>query len=138
MAVNKRKRSVRLRGSRTHGWGTKKHRGSGNRGGKGNAGAGKRAKQKKISTLQEFGNAYFGKYGFKTHHKQRVRAINISELFRFNKKQIDLSNEGYDKLLGGGNVEIPYQVTVKAASKKAVEKIEGAGGSVALPTKKRE
>ena len=39
-----RKKNTRQRGSHTHGWGAKKkHRGAGNRGGRGNAGSGPRA-----------------------------------------------------------------------------------------------
>ena len=50
MTVNKRKKNSRQRGSHTHGWGAmKKHRGAGNRGGRGAAGSGKRADSKKPS-----------------------------------------------------------------------------------------
>ena len=43
MTHNKRKKNSRQRGEWTHGWGAKKkHRGAGHRGGRGNAGSGKR------------------------------------------------------------------------------------------------
>ena len=54
MTVNRRKKVVKQRGSHTHGWGSKKkHRGAGNRGGRGMAGSGKRADQRKPSILKE-------------------------------------------------------------------------------------
>ena len=55
MVVNKRKKFSRQRGGHTHGWGSKKkHRGSGNRGGKGMGGTGKRADQVKTLIWKEF------------------------------------------------------------------------------------
>ena len=51
MTVNRRRKRVRQRGSKTHGWGAKKkHRGKGNRGGKGMAGSGKRADSKSLQS----------------------------------------------------------------------------------------
>ena len=48
MTYNKRKKNTRMRGGTTHGYGSmKKNRGAGNRGGRGNAGSGKRADSKK-------------------------------------------------------------------------------------------
>ena len=64
MTVNKRTKSSRDRGSKTHGCGSmKKRRGAGNRGGRGMAGTGKRADQNKPSIWKN--KKYFGKYGFK-------------------------------------------------------------------------
>ena len=80
MVVIKRKKSVKQRGSRTHGWGAgKKHRGAGHRGGKGNAGSGKRGQQKlskfhalKIKTLRK---------RIKHPHIKRIKSvINIQQL----------------------------------------------------------
>ena len=66
MVVHKQKKNKRMRGAKTtHGYGAKKkHRGSGNKGGKGMAGSGKRADQKKTMILKVFGNEYFGRHGF--------------------------------------------------------------------------
>ncbi len=48
------KKNKRQRGLSSHGWGhKKKHRGAGNRGGKGMAGTGKRADTKKPSIINE-------------------------------------------------------------------------------------
>ena len=63
MVVRKRKKNSRQHGSTTHGWGAmKKHRGAGNRGGRGLAGTGKRADQMKPLHWKE---RYFGKLGFR-------------------------------------------------------------------------
>lgn len=129
----KKVRKIRkFRGSTTHGWGAKKrHRGEGTRGGRGMAGAGKRAKQKKISILKQFGTAYFGKHGFRRPQKVLTseKAINICDL-DFKETKIDLNKLGYTKLLGKGKPSQKYDITVKSCSKKAKEKIEKAGGKV--------
>ena len=75
MTVNKRKKISRYRGSMTHGGGSKKkRRGSGNRGGKGLAGSGKRSDSKKPSLWKE---KYFGKFGFVSKNKSTINAVNI-------------------------------------------------------------
>ena len=125
-----------MRGSKTHGWGAmKKHRGAGNRGGRGMAGSGKRAKQKKISILKEYGKDYFGKKGFKRPQKviKKIKAINISDLSKFKQTTLDLTKLGYDKLLGTGTTKTKYNLIVKSCSKSAKKKIEFAGGSVKTP-----
>lgn len=149
MTVNKRKKDSRQRGSKTHGWGAmKKHRGSGNRGGKGNAGSGKRADSKKPSF---WNRPYFGKFGFKSKSKDsKGRCINLSVLSdtagrMIDKKQaiekdgmviIDLNSVGISKLLGSGTITKKFKITVLRASARAIEKVEGAGGSVTLLTQK--
>ena len=65
MPVNKRTKLSRYRGSHTHGCGSKKkRRGAGHKGGKGMAGSGKRADQKKPTILKLYGNDYYGRRGF--------------------------------------------------------------------------
>ena len=81
MVVNKRKKNTRMRGNTTHGWGSmKKRRGAGNRGGRGNAGTGKRADQKKPTILKLYGNSYFGKHGFKNQRRvgKKVKTLNFT------------------------------------------------------------
>lgn len=115
-----------------HGRGIKKGRGAGNRGGRGMAGTGKRAAQKKPSILTQYGNAYFGKHGFtrpqKTQKKEKI--INLQALSKFSSTSINLTELGYTKLLGSGKPEKAYTIIVPAYSKKAKEKIEAAGGSI--------
>mgnify|MGYP001616238735 CR=1 FL=1 len=133
MTVNKRKRLVRFRGSKTHGWGSmKKHRGAGNRGGRGMAGTGKRADQKKPTIIKEFGyKNYFGRHGFKRPQKilKEIRVINVGDL-NYEKKDVNLTEIGYDKLLGKGKPDKGYNVIIKSFSTLAKEKIEKAGGSI--------
>lgn len=142
MTVNKRKKNSRQRAKTTHGWGAKKkHRGAGNRGGRGMAGSGKRADQKKPSILKDYGNKYFGKFGFKIPQKikKQKREINIDALEKsktiVSKKEgefyiVDLDSQGYTKLLSKGNPTRKYKVTCKSFSKKAIQKIHSVGGEI--------
>ena len=141
MPVNKRKKNTRMRGLTTHGWGAKKkHRGSGNRGGRGMAGSGKRADQKKPSILNIYGNEYFGKRGLTSLKKiKKQKTINLFEieakLNNLAKKDgdfyvIDLSK--YDKVLGTGNFNVKAKITCKSFSTKAKELIEKAGGETII------
>lgn len=144
MVRNKRKKNSRQRGSHTHGWGSmKKHRGAGNRGGTGKAGSGKRSDSKKPS----FWKQRVGKYGFVSRGRSSIRAINISTL----EKNVDaymlkniakeeegvislnLKDLGYDKLLSKGKVTKKMVIVCNAASSKAVEAVQAAGGKVILP-----
>ncbi|MBI2129397.1 uL15 family ribosomal protein [Candidatus Woesearchaeota archaeon] len=150
MTVNRRKKVSRQRGSHTHGWGSKKkHRGSGNRGGRGRAGTGKRADQMKTLYWKK---RYFGKMGFKYHGvEENVNAINLDDLqekipFLISQKlitedkgtyNIDLGKLGYNKLLGTGNASKKMKINVKYASENAVEKIKDSGGEVILAEKKQ-
>jgi large subunit ribosomal protein L15 len=47
-----------------------------------------------------------------------------------NASQLDLGSMGYQKLLGRGDVNQAYAITVPRASANAIEKIKAAGGSV--------
>ncbi len=147
MTVNRKKKARKYRGSKTHGGGSmKKRRGAGHRGGRGNAGSGKRADQKKPSILKEFGSSYFGKKGFKRPFSTESRAINISELDTkadaMSKKGlakvesgtyvIDLDKLGYGRLIGAGKVTKKLKIKVNHASSKAVERVKAAGGEVEL------
>ncbi|MEK6841495.1 MAG: uL15 family ribosomal protein [Nanoarchaeota archaeon] len=144
--INKRKKFSRMRASHTHGGGAKKkRRGSGNRGGFGMAGTGKRADQKKPTILKLYGNKYFGKFGFVRPPKvvTKIKAINISDIekkldFYINKNLItkekefyvlDLNKLGYNKLLGTGTIINRYKV-IGRVSEKAKGKIEKLGGII--------
>lgn len=131
MTVNKRKKVVKYRGHTTHGCGSKKKaRGAGNRGGRGMAGTGKRAHQKKPGIYKEFGREYFGKHGFKMPQslQREEKTVNVGDLPA--RAEVDLAAMGFTKLLGAGVVKIKQRVVVAAASKRAKEKIEALGGQV--------
>lgn len=136
----KRKRVVRRRGNKTHGWGSmKKRRGAGNRGGRGNAGSGKRGDAKKPHYWKDGTN----KPGFATKFKT-PKALNIAYLQNHcnglvEKKlmaitngvyEIDLKVLGADKLVSKGTVSKKFKITVTNASTAAIEKIKAAGGEV--------
>ena len=150
MPANRRKKDIRQRGSHTHGWGSKKkHRGSGNRGGKGMASTGKRSDAKKPSIWKE---EYFGKHGFvhrgAVHHKVvNVNYLdqNIEKLAAGNiaKKQdswyvINIEDLGFDKLLGKGRVTKKLMVTAKYASTQSIDAVKAAGGEVTVTVAAKE
>ena len=145
MTHNKRKKNTRQRGEWTHGWGAKKkHRGAGHRGGRGKAGSGKRGDAKKPRYWTD--KKYFGKNGFSPINAKPIKAIGLSHLdsmidslIKEGKASLDkgvvfvnLKDLKYDKLLGNGSVTKKLEVSVFAASEKAVEKVESAGGKVIL------
>lgn len=141
--AHKDRKTRRLRGSRTHGYGnTQKHRGAGSHGGVGMAGS----KKQKWSFVSKYMPGYFGVRGFKRPAciVEKVNSINLRDIdenldrfvsndivkFENNKYIINLTDMGYDKLLGSGRVTHPMVVTVKKCSKSAAEKVNGAGGIV--------
>ncbi|MEM5812114.1 MAG: uL15m family ribosomal protein [Candidatus Aenigmatarchaeota archaeon] len=130
--AKKRKKVIKMRGSKTHGYGSKKkHRGGGSKGGRGKSG---RFKHKKT---------FFKRWGyekeprFKSLKERKIvpeeRAINIGDLIRLaDKSEIDASEFGYQKVLGKGVVSKPVIVKANSFSEKAKEKIEAAGGKAIL------
>ena len=152
MTVKRRKKSVRNKGSRTCGQG-RTNRGAGNRGGRGRAGTGKKAKCKMPAkgtwTIQ-----FFGKKGFKSKglRYETKTVINLRQLeesletFVKNKSavvekdvySVNLTDLGIDKLLSAGKATKKLRLTVKSASKQAVEKVKAAGGEVILPAAKEK
>ena len=144
MVVHKRKKNTRLRGKTTHGWGSmKKRRGAGHRGGRGNAGSGKRGDCKKPRYWGD--PTYMGKHGFvKKNIKIIYYPINIraveQQLRSWVQKgkaseekevyHIDLVKLGYNKLLSTGKVTKKMKIVVTAASPDAVEKVKAAGGEI--------
>ena len=128
-------------GSRTRGRGHKKGRGAGLRGGRGNAGC---HKTKRI--MYERVGRIWGAHGFKRPQTVVManNAINLKVIEESaaewvdqgnaSKKgkvvSIDLKKMGYDKLLGTGVPSQAYKITISAASARAVEKVEAAGGEI--------
>lgn len=152
MKIKKRRKTSRHAGSQTHGRGAKERtRGSGNQGGKGWAGTGKRADQKKTLVIHLFGNSYFGKD--KTLRRGRVapklEAINLSELQKRlprllaakkaseSKGTYTFDLQGY-KLLGDGDLAVQAQISASAASASAIAKVEKAGGKIVIVGEKGE
>jgi len=122
----------------THGRGKKGGRGAGLRGGRGNAGLLKH----KYMHMMKYMPDHFGRHGFKRPQSilKKDIAINVGDLEeKFpGKKNIDLTKEGFDKLLGGGEVKGSIKITVRSASQKAMDKVKEKGGEIVLTQKKEE
>ncbi|MFP4115869.1 MAG: uL15m family ribosomal protein [Candidatus Aenigmatarchaeota archaeon] len=133
----------KYRGSGTHGGGSKKkRRGAGSHGGRGRDGE----KHRKFKYIKEGDE----ERGFKRPENviDKKRTINLSKLdMRVEELlekdvaeetddgiEIDISEIGYDKLLGSGKVTRKLNVKAKEFSEKAKQKLEEAGGSaIELP-----
>ncbi len=136
MATRKRK-TRRLRGSRTVGWGqVAQHRASGHKGGLGQSGM---LKHHFSTMLKEFPD-HFGHDSTHPPHpnviKKWTSIRDLDDLFvksgkeEGGKKILDLVGLGYDKLLGGGKVKNAYTVKIKQFTVSAQEKVKHAGGEV--------
>ncbi len=132
------------RGARTHGRGKKAGRGHGKRGGVGAAGG---HKHKWIATLK-YDRDHYGRKGKGFKRPQSVVGqpitINVNQLRLLKErlikdgiekggKDINLTALGYDKLLGSGACQGAWEVTVEAATPRAIDKVKSAGGKVTLP-----
>jgi large subunit ribosomal protein L15 len=128
-----RTKTKKFRGSMTHGRGKKAGRGAGLRGGKGNAGLLKHRYMHMVKNMPD----HFGKYGFKRHPSitKRNKTINVGQLEDTfpDKKEINLTKEGFDKLLGSGRLNKKLKIKVNEASEKAIAKIKDQGGEIILP-----
>ncbi|MDP2947251.1 MAG: uL15m family ribosomal protein [Nanoarchaeota archaeon] len=139
MKTHKRKRTTRTRGGKTQGWGFRqKHKGHGNKGGFGMAGAGKRADHRRqLARDMAKPGKYFGKQGYtsKGTAKKKYDKINLRDIkLNYKENKIDLS--GY-KILGEGE-GFKAEIKAKSATKSAIEKMEKAGGKLILSEQKEE
>ncbi len=147
MVTYKTKKVSKYRGSSNHGGGMrKKRRGAGSRGGRGNAGTGKRAGQKKAGLK----NFKLGSIGFRPRRDvMHEQTINVGDLTLAKIKgwiaegkattegagqgagfSIDLGTLGFTKLLGAGEVVVKLLIKVPSCSGSAQEKIKAKGGQV--------
>lgn len=139
---HKLKKSRKQRGSRYCGWGqVGQHRKGGMRGGKGKAGG---RKHFWIRTVKYEPDRYRN-IGFKPPSSlaPRPETVNVGELGDLANKvlgsekiekggdlTLDLGALGYGKLLGRGDVSLPFKVKVSEYTSSALEKIEAAGGQI--------
>ena len=148
MRFKKRKKSSRMhgRGAGSHGWGfRKKHKKSGHRGGKGMAGSGKRADQKKSLVIKLYGNEYFGKQGITSRGTERDKRkrINLADIelnidsyikkgiAKKTKDGIEINLKDY-KILGDGELKSKLIIKANDSSKSAIKKVEAKGGEIIL------
>ncbi len=140
----RRTRKIRkMRGSRTVGGGSsKKRRGAGHRGGRGNAGLHK----SKWTWVVKYDPKHFGKYGFKRPPRSILKfsPVNLDYLDEKSEElvkqglaqnkngaiEIDITDLGYNKVLGKGRVNRPLIIKSPKFSSLAIQKIEEAGGEV--------
>ena len=131
------KKISRMRGSKSHGYGEKKkHRGKGSRGGKGLANI---FKHKNIWVKKKRPDLLKRNIGFKSLQQRGIRpetrTVNVGDLARILggadfKKEVKLSDYGYDKLLGSGQIKTAVKVKVDSYTERAEEKILKAGGQI--------
>ena len=144
-----------MRGTRTHGYGVVgQHRKTGQRAGKGKTTQWKKSKKSYYLKQKELGfpdpDWDFGKRGFKRpqdiNRIYRVNALNLKDLDSKiedltlkniatksgNTYTINLKDINIQKILGRGEINKKINLTVSKASKRAIEKIELAGGKVTL------
>lgn len=133
VARRQKKQKSKFLGRRRFGGGDiKNRRGSGNRGGVGNAG---RCKHKG-TWVAKYAPGYFGKYGFANPTKKKVA---VSHLFEINqcaaknkleKKEGKYYFEFQGKILGTGVLTVPVIIKAISWSKKTEEKVKLAGGQM--------
>jgi len=141
MKMPHRFRKIRkLRGSRSHGWGVRQHKGKGSHGGFGRA----QGHKGKWTYTVKYEPDRYGKHGFKSHTNVEIITINVGELDELTNRLlaegnavkedklyvIDLAKLGIGKLLGSGSVKHQLKVKVKAHSQLAAKKIEDAQGII--------
>ena len=133
---HKERKTRKMRGSRTHGYGRiGQHRDAGSKG------------QRKVGRHKHLWSYvvthepdYFGKHGFTSPQslKRKENTINIKQLndltaqtaIEKGKIKVNLTSLGYTKLLGTGKITRQLIVSVPSCSKSAEEKIKKAGGQV--------
>jgi large subunit ribosomal protein L15 len=120
----------KMRGSRTQGYGRiGQHRDSGSKGYR------KVGRHKHLwSYINNLPGKYFGKHGFHSHQNihSKTNTINLTKLQELYPTQetINLTEIGYTKLLGTGQITKPLNITVASCSKTAAQKIKDAGGKI--------
>jgi len=149
-----KKKTGKYRGKKmgTYGHGARKMaRKSGQRGGSGMAGTGKRADQKKSLMIKLYGNNYFGKKGVTSlgTAKDKSDRINLQDIeanlsnlekagiAKKTARGIELNLESY-KILGSGVLKNKFIIKAKSFSKQAEEKIKAAGGEAVVVGTKKE
>jgi len=135
--THKRKKTSRIRGARTCGWGFRqKHKGHGNKGGFGMAGTGKRADHKKQSSEMKVKGKYFGKQGATSRSTKRTHQdqINLADI-KSNYNTTKPINLKKHTILGTGD-GFKGEIIANKASKTAITKMTKAGGKITLPQPK--
>ena len=142
MATRLRK-TRKFRGSRNHGWGqVGQHRASGHKGGLGQSGM---MKHHFSSMLKDDPN-HFGHSSNNPPQRNIIKkwasVRDLDDLYlksgkqENDKKLLDLTALGFDKLLGGGQVKNAFSIKIGQFTSKAEEKVKNAGGELLGVTEK--
>lgn len=143
--IRRTKKICKQRGSRSVGGGcTKKRRGAGHRGGRGMSGGHKHM----WSWIVKYDPKHYGKYGFKRPTKTITRFKPVNLDFIDEKAEelvkdglaikenstiiIDVTDIGYNKVLGKGKLSQPITIKSPKFSQSALSKIEDAGGEAII------
>lgn len=124
--ARKDRKIMKKRGTRNCGRGRKGSR-------KKNSGRGMGGSQKHKYTLITSQGKKFGKKGMKKLNRtKKPKTVNIGYLSSYasknNLKKLDVKTLGYEKVLGGGQVEQALTIHADNYTEKAKQKIEEAGG----------
>jgi len=143
MMIRRKRKITKMRGSRTVGGGcSKKRRGAGHKGGKGMAGGHKHM----WTWMVKYDPNHYGKYGFKRPPSSiaKIDTVNLSYLDEKleellekglatkekDKIVIDITDLGYDKLLGSGKITKPLIIKAPSFSNLAEKKVQDVGGEI--------
>ena len=152
---NHTKKVLKMRGRRTRGYGkVGQHRKTGQRAGRGKTTQWKKSKKSYYLKQKELGfpdpDWDIGKKGFKRPQDitriYQVNTLNVKDLdnkiesFVLENKAsksgntytINLNDVNIQKVLGRGIISKAINIVVKKASKRAIEKVESAGGKITL------
>ena len=138
----KRKKKTRYRGNKSHGRGRKNRtRGSGNQGGVGMSGTGKRGDQKKTLVIKLFGNNYFKKDRSVAKDKaismtlysieQNIHGFVKRGIAKEQKGAYELHLEDY-KIIGNDDISLKLVIHARAASKGSMHAVQKAGGEIRI------
>ena len=124
--IRTKRKINKQRGSRSNGGGcTKKRRGAGNKGGKGKAGMGKQhwtwTPQKMIKKISTVNLIYLEEQADKLIASGKASKDGDAIV-------IDVTELGYDKVLGKGKITKTFKISAPQFSASAIEKIEELGG----------
>ncbi|WP_409199541.1 uL15 family ribosomal protein [Methanobrevibacter sp. DSM 116169] len=139
--IRTKRKINKMRGSRSIGGGcSKKRRGAGNKGGKGNAGASKQH----WTWTAKYDPDHYGKHGFKRPQKmiEEINTVNVSYLEEKAEElldkglatkegdtiAIDVTELGFNKVLAKGNITKALAIKSPSFSESAKSKIEECGG----------
>lgn len=131
MVRRHKKKKGKLLGKRTHGRGrSKRGRGKGSRMGRGSVKIGQRNFMHIVKYEPE--RLAKNRRGFYSW-KDQPKTINLRDIEKLSDKaEIDVTEFGFAKVLGGGDISKPLKIKAQSFSKKAKEKIEKKGGEAII------